>query len=549
MSLAGLAYALVLGRAARGAVGAGVAREQSYLVYSPVTWAGCVVLACFLGTLPTEPPLSEGQGLGWGLLIGGGAGILAALLVTWLASPAREPEAVPPSAWSDVCGAGAIGLASLSVLAVNGALIAWHGYPTAVVMGVALGVCLVAGVVRLAMAACEGGMGAWVRGFGALDMFALLTALLAGAVLLAVHHFDEAALRDWWSLPTVLGGALVLGLMLDAALGLGGGACSAAAILRIVLPVLMVRLIGWHLLDSATPFWTLVAGLAAFALIAWMLHVGCGREQPAPLGWRVKAAILAPLLVVAAAMIGYKLQSGFGVATALLGGMTVAVYAMGLALCPRQPGPGEAAAQECERATGLSAATSVCMAVGVLLVVHRLLLERYTRLPAMDFTMHYVLIGLLAGVGLPFGLAAWQSEASEAGARQPPQAAMRGALGWVAGVGVIAVAAAPLGAVLWGMKIIAGLVAGLIAAQVLALIASFEWCEPADRRGMLPLIPASVPVGIALIAAQIAPLFAQYATMPRTTKLIIIGVVGVIAVVWLYLKGATGVWTRREEGE
>ncbi len=206
-------------------------------------------------------------------------------------------------------------------------------------------------------------------------------------------------------------------------------------------------------------------------------------------------------------------------------------------------------ADEDGRARGLSAATSVCMAVGVLLVIHRLLLERYVDLPAMDFTAHYVLMGLLAGVGLPFALAAWQSEASEAGAAQPLETAMKGALGWVAGVGIVAVAVAPLAAVLWGMKIVAGLVAGLIAAQVLALMTSFEWCDRRRNRGMLPLISPAVPVGIALIAAQIAPVFAEYSTMPRTGKVWIVIAVGVIGVIWMLLKGATGVWTGPEEGE
>ena len=66
---------------------------------------------------------------------------------------------------------------------------------------------------------------------------------------------------------------------------------------------------------------------------------------------------------------------------------------------------------------------------------------------------------------------------------------------------------------------------------------------------MLPLISAAVPVGIALIAAQIAPVFAEYSTMPRTSKVWIVIAVGVIGVVWMLLKGATGVWTGPEEGE
>jgi hypothetical protein len=311
----------------------------------------------------------------------------------------------------------------------------------------------------------------------------------------------------------------------------------------------MARLVGWHMLGSSTPFWALVTGLAAFGIIAWMLHTACGREGPAPVGWRVKAALLAPLVVVAAAMVGFKLQAGFGVATMLLGGMTVAAYALALPFCPRQPEPAALDADEDGRASGLSAATSVCMAVGVLLVIHRLLLERYVDLPAMDFTAHYVLMGLLVGVGLPFAVAGWQCEASEAGARVPLEAAMKRSLGWVAGVGIVAVAVAPLVAVLWGMKIVAGLVAGLIAAQVLALVSSFEWCEPTQNRGMLPMVSATVPVGIALIAAQIAPIFAQYATMHRASKLWIVLVVSVIGILWLYLKGNLGVWAREKEAK
>ena len=551
MSLAGLAYAFIVGRAARAAVGGkgGPSDERGYVLYSPVAWAGCVLLACFLATLATEPPASEGQGLGWGLLIGGAAGIVAALLVGWLTGRTEEPEATPSVASSEMGTAAALGLASLAVLPVNVALIGWHGYPTAVLMGVALGACLIAGVVRLAMSACERSIGGRARAFGALDMFALFTVLLAGAVVLAVLHFDEAARRAWWSLPTALGGALILGIMLDAALGLGQGACSGAAVLRILIPALMARLVGWHMLGSSTPFWALVTGLVAFGIIAWLLHTACGRDGAAPMGWRVKAGLLGPLVVVAAAMIGFKLQAGFGVATMLLGGMTVAAYALALPFCPRQPEPGASDADEGARTSGLSAATSVCMAVGVLLVINRLLLERYVDLPAMDFTVHYVLMGLLVGVGLPFALAAWQSEASEAGGAQPLEVAMKRSLGWVAGVGIVAVAVAPLLAVLWGMKIVAGLVAGLIAAQVLALVSSFEWCEPTQNRGMLPMVSATVPVGIALIAAQIAPVFAEYSTMPRTGKVWIVIAVGVIGVVWMLLKGATGVWTGPEEGE
>src|SRR5437016_4957034 len=54
--------------------------------------AGALPPLIFLLSLPTKPPFSEGQGLGWGFLIGGVAALLAAIAVERMA-PYRTESA------------------------------------------------------------------------------------------------------------------------------------------------------------------------------------------------------------------------------------------------------------------------------------------------------------------------------------------------------------------------------------------------------------------------------------------------------------------------
>src|SRR5205809_316449 len=80
-----------------------------------LTWIAAALLPplIFLASLPTRPPFSEGQGLGWGFLIGGLAALLSASAVDRIAQYPSERSGTFASAAPMFLAAAATSIALL----------------------------------------------------------------------------------------------------------------------------------------------------------------------------------------------------------------------------------------------------------------------------------------------------------------------------------------------------------------------------------------------------------------------------------------------------
>jgi len=465
----------------------------------------------FLLTLPTQPPFSPGQRLGWGFLIGGAAGLLAAF-------GAARVERADRSYWPYPA---ALTL-SLALAGCSLVILLFRGDPGDALLGCALGLAMIGGIFRTILpaqpAAAEaarpegrrGGSESLATGnpvqaplsAGALEASAIMAVTLAAGCSLAVYHFHDSGLRGWWAYLLALAALWIVGQTLACI----PSAHRAFAKYPLLWPtaaaafsLILVLVFGWRLGAKLEPAESLglllVAGSVTAALIAW-LAIGV-EDAPWPSALRVHA--LGAVLMLFLAALSFKLLAGFGAAVALMAGWAVAGPMLGLRAPARR-------------------ALAQALAVGANLLLLRLFLERSGgAVGEVELSLHYTLIGVVIGALLPFVYSSLHLRWGLG------RTLLLGALGALSPVALLA---------LWGPDAALGLLAGLVGAQALALML-LPLAETNPQIGLWQAPTPLLALGAALVAAQFSRPFAFLYDMPRVYKGYLAAGIAAAVVLWI----------------
>ncbi|HUS81490.1 MAG TPA: hypothetical protein VM283_09505, partial [Armatimonadota bacterium] len=269
-----------------------------------LVWYGALVVAGFLATLPTRSPFAPGLTFGWGFLLGGVAGVYAALQV---ARPWRA------GAWL----ARSVGLIGAATAGPAIILLVFGGYPNDALIGFAFAAVLLALIWRLCrgpLGAREGGDQSALEAHGA-DLFALVAVATAVGARLGLEHFGgsaegtSGALR---ALPVLVGSVSGLAAVVPSSLAAAEGRRSAATralligLIAAAIALVMVLILSWTVLGGWTPAVAAAAGAVGFAIMAWLASGADERGRPV---LEVLGIALVALAVVA---VGFKLLHGYG---------------------------------------------------------------------------------------------------------------------------------------------------------------------------------------------------------------------------------------------
>ena len=499
----------------------------------PFLTAAFFVLLCFLATLPTSPPFSAGQRLGWGILIGGAFALLAA----WMGRTPTKSYATSVCAWA--------------TLGVGLTYWRFRGYPDDALGGFALAACLTHFLM---------GQGAGDRGrekdeppsttsrfIGTLDksehhspltdLYLVSTVALIAALLLAQEHFSGHRFERLWSIfPLTLPAlGMVSGVLAQVARRVQRQRAWVGATLGALAVLLVFGGGAWWLtrrtFDAPSLFLPVATGIISAMVLAFLVSgvQGLKRENvltfeettpdlpqpPKSGGALLPYAALAVLIVLFTYLNCIRFLSGYGAA---LGALAMLMFFVAIDTSS-------------ETQSVRLRHTAPLVSAMVIAALFRIFLESYhTDYHRVSLYTHYVFMGLAAGVLVPWCL----REIGNWGNWE------LGKLGNVVGVlllGLAAVALPPLVFVLWGFKPLVGLMAGLMFAQLLAALPAFAR-ESERERPSLNLLTFS----IALVAVQFTHLLiAQEDNITRDFKIRVVEVV--LTVIVLVMMGqAARLW-------
>ncbi|MCE5199760.1 MAG: hypothetical protein ABFD54_04915 [Armatimonadota bacterium] len=452
-------------------------------------------------------PFSMGQTLGLGFLIGGVTGAVAGLVAMKL-----EPAAI---ASARAASLGAECMAFLGLLGASLAYVLFHGYPQEALIGFSIGAAM-AGIIhhllRSARSSYPGGL---------IAIWTFFSVTTAASVVLAIYHFDNDTLRAWWPLPILMaatvciasyigtetgswgrlrerpGAGYVLSLIVGAVITIGLAAIYSARVVE-----------SWQLLEVTA------VGIGITALIAWL---AASNREDADIPAGVESAAGAVLLVVAGAVVAFKLWTGLGIGIGLIAGWTALLTAVGN-----------------RGSLNLTRMLGSALSLGLAIVLFRVFIETYRpELGTTDLRIHYTFIGALLGAVLPFIFATSLIRL---------RSITRSDAGALLGVLLLGLFAAALPIVLfaiWEIKAVLGLVFGLIAAEAFLMMGPVT--APTDARDDTPWVVGLLVIGAQLVAVQfVRPLIDWGAT--RGTKIWILAGALLVGLLWL---GVTGLMARR----
>lgn len=556
-SLLGLAFAwlvpaLSLPRASAAGIGTLLIQERRSF-WRPVAIASVVLAAALLaGSLPTRPPWSGGQILGRAVVLGAAAGLLAAWWLRRLGERVVRSVKPPPDTALHLCGlAGATGILATGLLAVAAAVLLFPLSRVDALNGVALGALLVAGLHRLA---CGLHRTDFRMSDGAvLQAWALCVAGLCAATAFGVLHFTRAQALARFAPVGVLAVALLTLIMGAAAFGAapsttrvfaGTGGISAlvtGALALFVLPRLV-----------PAPGAALVALLGLGTALLTLLLAAAAQPDAdgAPESYGTEAAALMALMALGLFVAAFQSLRGYGVGLALVaawavGGSTLAALcwrdlaAIRAAAWPELPPPDETAA-------GIAGPLHRLLGVVLLAALFRLFLQRYHPLATdLTLTVHFSLVGLLAGALFPALLAASIQRAEAA--RAAPGGTW-GSLWFGIGLGAWTVLLPASAGIAWGPRALVGMLAGLLVAGMYGLFgAPRTVCRAGDgmaRDGALLL-----SVVMALVMVQGAHLLEAFGMVPRATRAGAVVGVGLLGFAWLMVGAWLGQRKERSAAE
>jgi hypothetical protein len=478
----------MVGGALASRLSRGSGETRSPVAVSRLLIGVLLAVIAFVLCLPGRFPFSTGQQLGYGVLLGLAAAVLAVIVVR-VARPSDDYAA-------RVAAAAAAGGAAIIWVAITEMI--FHGDPSYALLGGLAGGLLTV----LPMA--------WEREEIELKAFGSALLLTGLGSLLAIARYELAPQRAFWPLPTMPLASGMLGAVVGALL-LGRGRSARWGTVLLVIAVEAAACLGSRALlqrhdhITLTPQFTylLVLGWAAFLLIA--LISGPAERRP--------FSVVAPgLLAVTMLIIAFNIAGGYGAALVVAAGLPVAV-----ALRRENGG-----------------APLWAIALGILFLAYRLYLanfeESFRGAMTLEFGRHYVFVGLAAGllwIGATLRSAysaevAEATSATKAGSEAPSlrstssaRLTRRSSGGLAAQLAGLALLPAVLFMV-FGYEGLLGLVLGLWIAQfVLPAWTPGEWDWPALPSSFLPL---------ATIWALIMPNWAEFMLdQPRWVRGVIVG--------------------------
>jgi hypothetical protein len=269
----------------------------------------------------------------------------------------------------------------------------------------------------------------------------------------------------------------------------------AGALVTLVLVLVVGWRIGAKLQSAESLLLLLVSGLVTIGLIVWLALAVEQTEWARAMRFHALAAALILFLVV----VSFKLLAGFGTAVALVAAWGIAVLLMGMQ-------------------GGVSRAPTQALAVGASLLLLRVFMERSGRsLGDSEFAFHYTLIGLIIGAVLPFVYASLQLR---------PGLRRALLLGGLAALSPLAMLA------LWGPDAALGLLAGLVAAQAIALLLQpFGEVMPDVAGWQAPSTLIALLAG--LVAVQFTRPFSYLYEMPRAYKVYVACGIALAVILWI----------------
>jgi len=491
-----------------------------------------LVVGPFVLTLFRQAPFAPGGRLGWGFLIGGLFGLVAA----WMAPLVRglAPADLPAGRQWVVSSAISAGLWSWTLLGSTATLLGFRSAPTDALMGFALGFVAVALLTRAAGDATgllAGGQAQW----RALEPQAVLAVVLSAAGCLAVYHYGLRDERLWWSLPSALVALSVLAAILVSRLaGLESLRERTRLPLAVTLGSTVVAGLGMLLATKLLQSWPMLGcvglGLVGAGLVVWLAVSATDPNRPAT---ALQTAALAGILAIGLVAVCFRLLAGYGVALALCAASVVLIPALAaLALEPPEP-------QTARRVSG--AALTPFLAGLALVLPYRLFLERYAARP-FEATVHYSFVGAAMGVMVTLLVAGYGLRTLRPRPGAPGPVAWF-ALGRAVLLGLVAVVLPLILVVLWGHHTAAGLLAGLvIGALVLA-----AWNQPSRPAGDLAPGTCLYGLGMALVAVQLTHVLEPLLGASRGTKLWVALASLAIALLWVLVDAAVRAGRGAEE--
>jgi len=456
-------------------------------------------------SLCTAPPFSPGQTLGWGFLIGG---ILGAIMV--LAMPRFDALGCVGST-----RAGYLLGCCASFWALFGASLTYsifHGYPQEALVGFAIGAVMAAVLARAV------GAGSQIPPHQFADLWMLFAVLIAAGTVLSVLHFNSNIERAWWPLPILLATTVCIAAYIGAEIGSAGRLSErpgASFVLSALVASMLLLALGaiyaWRIADDWQFFAVVAAGVAVAAVITWLAASVGSTDDPTR---GVEASAASAVLVIALAVVAFRLWGGLGIALGLIGGWSVILPAAGLCVSVTSLPP--TAGSE-----AIPRALRTAITFGLTIVLFRVFMEYYrTDLGTTDLRIHYTFVGALLGFVVPVVFTAWVLRL--------------GSKLWSLALVSLLAAASPLVLfVLWEIKAAMGYMLGLALAAAGALMGVPSRKAAGDARDYT----APLVIGAQLVAIQfITPMMTIEDT--RTTRVWVLAAVVLLGVIWLIAGGA-----------
>ncbi|MHB9037231.1 MAG: hypothetical protein ACYC64_11250 [Armatimonadota bacterium] len=465
-------------------------------------------------------PFSPGQTLGYGFLIGGIAGALACILAFRFESRlAAESSYRRPSLAAN--SMAFFGLASVSLT-----YLIFHGFPQMALIGFSIGTAMAA-VLRYFTQSVRSDRSAMLT-----ELWAIFTITLAATIVLAVYHFDKDSLRMWWALPILIGATVCIASYVAIEVGamprFGDRPAApyvASVLVAAALTIGLAAIYAAYVVQSWQLLGVVAVGIGVFALIAWLVGSFITSDNRAG---GLEAASASVLLVIAGAVVAFKVWSGLGIGIGLIAAWVTVIPAMAL---------------RNERESTEARALLTSLALGLAIVLFRLFVETYrSDLGSADLRIHYTFVGALLGAIAPFIFASSLMRLKVLSGRYQPTGADLCALSGVATIGFLAAASPLVLFAVWQIKAVLGFAFGLIAAQAFLLLVQLYDSSTERRELSMTFYSISLLViGAQLVAIQfVRPLVDWEST--RATRVWVLVIAAAIALVWLLV---TGIAARR----
>lgn len=467
--------------------------------------AGLMVVAITLVfwaiSMQQSQPFSPGQRLGLGFLIGGLLGGIALLTIIPTTGSARAGRLAAHS------------MAFCALFGVSLVYLIFRSYPQPSLLGFAIAAAMT-GIVAYYYLPISLPSGSHA------EIYSILGITLAAAVALAVEHFDSVSLRASWPLPILIATTAIVTSYIGSEVGMlrslrerrGASYIVSIAISSGLLVALSTiyawRIAGdWHLLE------VIAAGVGGAVVVAWLSASLVNGTSSG----KLQASAMLALIIVALAVVAFKLWAGLGIAVGLLAAYSVALPAF---------------ADVRLDSDSLSRGMRFALSFGLTIVLYRLFDELYrVDLRTTDLRIHYTFIGALIGAILPFLFVAPLDEIRE-------RASCSGAcaLAKVAIIGLIAASAPIALLVIWGLKAVLGLVFGVTAAAAFAGLVQLPSTERENVIGAYS--PILLIIGAQLMAITFTGPINEI-ELTRTVRIGVLAAAGLIGIIWLVISAVS----------